>query len=290
MQALNLALICGLLPAAAAFAVAAWLGRRERRGAFSSAARPAGGALGLSLAYVAAHLGSFGLSGPRPIHSWEWFLYAMPAAALLGAAGGAARRTTVRLLAGLAASGLAGWLLVPSWLEPLTGWRVGMAAGVFLVAVAAGRAAEAAPSPVWPLTWGLTSVAAAALLVLSANARLGQLAAAMAAGLAGLTFAALLRPRSAFGAPAALVAATGLLGLLVQGYASNYGEVPPSAFLLVGGAPLAGCLARQAVRSGRERLGPRGGAAVIAGVLLVLALAAWLSWPANEAAGRTNGW
>lgn len=120
-------------------------------------------------------------------------------------------------------------------------WLVGLALiynvlWAALVWLAARRAGASAPLVAW-----LTASALAVLAALSGSAKLGQLAAALAAGLGAATLLAWWRPRLSLAGGGA-----GMVALLLFGLGANahvYSYTLAVDVLLVASAPLCACLA-----------------------------------------------
>ncbi len=93
-----------------------------------------------------------------------------------------------------------------------------------------------------PVAWLLAVIGVAVVLERSANAKLAQLAGALAAGLGVAVLVGLWRPKLPIAAGFASVLAIALPALLVNGHATTE-DIPAVAFILAGLAPLGAWLA-----------------------------------------------
>lgn len=206
-------------------------------------------AIGLGVAYLAAHLTMEGWPGIRPSHDWQWLLHLAAAAVVVGVAEGRVPQGAPRwgLRAGLAA--FAGWALAgrldPHWL-----WW-GITAVVILLNIALlERAARGTPGVSFPLALCVATVGASTLLFKTGNAELGELAAVLAASL-GVVFVLAWRWSAVrLGGPEITVVAVLLTGLLMS---ASFGRVPPWIFVVAALAPAAAVAADHAPSQWRRR-------------------------------------
>jgi len=243
----------------AAVLMAAWRPWRERERARGGWGPPVAVGLGV----LAAFIGLFGLPPLPPVESWQWLFYLTLAAALLGVADAlVAAPLAVRRGLMWIPLAIAPWLLV-RLLLPLE-WSPGATYG-FIAALAVANIIIWTAIDVLALRAGRFTlllvltilVSAASKVVLdSANAKLAQLAGALAATLGPAMVLALWRDRGinppAGGTRTAATALSGratltitlpFTGVLMSAYVNNYGDVPAASFVLLAAAPVAMALA-----------------------------------------------
>ncbi|MFO0571636.1 MAG: hypothetical protein U0263_38770 [Polyangiaceae bacterium] len=237
VQALGFGLI---LPALVAFAFVLALGAREPgEPRFLAWLAPA---LGLGLAYVAAHLAIHGPRGILPADTMQRLPLVAGAAVLLSLADRAGAKLAWRLLVDAAVAGIAAGLL----LSPLTARGdkappLALVFGVFVLgAVLVMRASTALVPSERPLAGavalGVLSGALSGLAALSGTALVGQLGGAAAAGVGGLTLALFVRKRASLESAGRVV---GALFASVLGLAYFYAEMRPEVLALGVAAALA---------------------------------------------------
>ena len=208
-----------------------------------------------------------------PVDAWHWLAY-LPLAAAFSAP------LPIWLGMPLLALGSA-LLLVPSWEDfPRAAWMPAVGLSVLLLGILRRLArTQSGPFPV--LLWVVSFLAAAALLVLSGNAKLAQLAGVVAALLGVALVASWFRLavlEDIMGSLAVL-----LPGLLLNGRFGSFSEVPLASYLLVAYAPLGGGLLALPVC---KRLSPRRRRIVQLGAVLVpAALGVALGWFATASDG-----
>jgi hypothetical protein len=254
------------------------------------------GALATAAGFVAGCF-ALGLVPLRPgPEAWHW----LPWLALVAAAvTGAPLPGLLRAVLWLGVAALAAWWLVPATLFEDKEWAplrercyLAVAGGVLALGLLVPLARRR-PGPLVPLLWALAVGAGAFVLERSANAKLAQLAGALAAALGAVTLAAVLAPWRPVAHGAVAVAAALLPGFMAEGKFYTFGEVPLTSFVLAAVAPL-GLLVAEL--PGLRSLPARGQSAVrTLAVLVPLAVAVALAIraaPAEEdwaaAAGRTR--
>lgn len=230
------------LPTLAAFAwfVIGWRPwRRLPTGSAGPDGRWAGG-LALASALCLTQAGFVGWPALPPTESWQWAAWLALLAAAWGVLDGVVRLPRLAGIAGaVALAVVAAWLSVPEFYPHVRlgqGLVVGFAAALCLTIDVIGRRRPGAAIPAALL---VVAGAAAVVIVASSNAKMSQLVGAVAAGLGAAVVAAWWKPRLSLAGGAATVFGTVLPVLLFNAHASDYGDVPPAAFLLVAGAPLA---------------------------------------------------
>lgn len=231
-----------------------------------------GAGFGFVAAYLSVHLGTHGLPAGETIESWEWLLVLMPTAAVIGTVITLVR-IPISIQLGVIAcfSGIAAWLLVPSFQTQPWLWRSVIASLVFVGWSCGLAARDASFRWLLPLVWILVGAASLPVLIASANARFGLMCTSLAAGSGSALLFGLWRRD---GNP--LQTAVGVLNaafpaILLNGYFNDYGGVPCATFLLLASAP---CLVGWFVIPR-----PWLPLAIVAVVIVVATVAVWSVWP-----------
>ena len=231
-----------------------------------------GAGFGFAAAYLSVHLGTHGLPAGETLESWEWLLFLIPLAALIGAVVTLVRIPLWGQLAAFACFSLAtGWLLVPSFQADPWLWR-----GVISILVFVGWCLGLGmrePIFRWllPVVWILVGAASLPVLIASANARFGLMCTALAAGSgSALLFGLWRRDGNPLGS-AVGVLSTAFPVILWNGYFNDYGGVPFASFAVLAVAP---CLVGWLVIP-RRWISPT----IVLLVLVAAAVAVWSVWP-----------
>lgn len=270
-------LLYGVLVPVVVSGVVLAVGLRPRRAGATDGGRWIG-ALAHGGGYAAGYALLFDWPALPPCEDWQWLAHVAliaVAAGLVDAQPGApaAVRWGVRLLV----SGLTAWLLVPIWVEARVFWMLGLGAAVITLWAVLRRLAAHASAVCVSLALLAALVGAGGVLVLTGNARFGQLAGALAA-----TFGARLvvgffnRPVCEDVGSLAVVAVL-LPGLMFNGHFNNYGDVPAAIFVLVALAPVAAWVAGigplRRLTGWPETLVRVGGVVLVTGAALAVAVA-----------------
>jgi len=209
--------------------------------------RALAGALGAAVAYVLGHVLLIGPGAFQPIDVYNWLIYAVLAAGLVGIA--ESSDAVPRAVVWLGRAAVSGAMMLVT-LKPLvphalsTGaalaWGAAIAALVLLVWSASTHAAETRRGAALPGAWVIVVGAAALAVGFTGSQKMMQLGGAMVAGLLPVLAVAVARcdrapARSAAG-PAIVLA----VGLLANG--RFYSELPDWAALVIAITPLVALL------------------------------------------------
>lgn len=135
-------------------------------------------------------------------------------------------------------SSFAGYLLVPSFQEPLQLWRIGVFASIFILIITLQPLAQRRSGPTLPFLWSITYLGSSFILIEAGIAKFAQFCGLMAL-LSGLPFLLSLRiPSISFGKGAIYPLSLILSGLLYNGYFTHYSDVPAICFIGVILVPL----------------------------------------------------
>lgn len=174
-----------------------------------------------------------------PRESWQWLAYLAVAAAAWGSTENSVRlRPSARAAGRVILAGVAAWLLTGTWVDRYWLWRAVAFATIAALTLGLTPLAPRARGAATPIVLGLGAAGAGVLLVLGGNAKLGEMASALALGLALATALAWWRPAADLGPGGTVTAAILVPGLLVSGWYTTYGEVPAWCYVLVALAPL----------------------------------------------------
>ncbi len=208
----------------------------------------AGTSFALLLGFLAAYIYFVTLQWAAffPTQLWQWILWLVVLAAVLGPIGLARGVTFIesgflRLLVAFAAA----YLLDPRWIEPDSlrlQYRCAVGIGIFVISHGIEFLADRGEnrSLVFLLTVNL--IAAAVVVMLSGNGKLAQVTTAMAAATGG-TFFAMLPARSPISFRGAVTCySVCLVSTLFLEFAGSYADIPTASYALIAVAPLALCL------------------------------------------------
>ncbi len=205
-----------------------------------------GGAVGFAAAFAATQFGLVGRVSLPPSEAWQWTVWLVFAAMAVGIVQSVVEcpawltwglRLVVTLFAAL--------LAVPLFHEHVTEARLATAAAVLLLWTVLDWLGERLRGATLPLALLVTAIAAAVVLERSANAKLAQLAGAIAAACGAALLVGIWRPQLSLARGAAGVFAVAIPALLVNGQATTE-TVPVFAFVLAGLAPVGVALAAAA--------------------------------------------
>jgi hypothetical protein len=234
----------GIVPFAAAAVAWFLLARPWRRAGGPAAFVSLAGALAVGIGILAGYVALFGVPSWPIREHWRRMVIVIAASALVAAAASWRRlpRGLDAAVGVLLSAGLAG-LIVPAFAEleeTRTAWRVGvgatLAATWILSRLTRGGESDRPFIPLLCLV--LAAVASAIVLVQAGNARLAQVAGAMAAAAGALTAAALWRPAYVSRRAAQPSAALPLVGLIFLGRFYDSAGLPIASFALAAAAPL----------------------------------------------------
>jgi len=197
------------------------------------------GAVALGLAFIPAFLAVERWPGVPPLVTWHWIAWLVPVAAAAGIADTLVRwPTPLRLLGAATLAAVCGRLLVGDWVDHAWAWRAVTAAVIAVVAVSVNAAGERRPGPGVPLSLCVAALGASVVLIGSANARLAQLAGALAACLGVVVALNWWRPTVSLSRGGVAVVAVLLPGLVLSGYfARGTEEIRPWVYVLAAVAP-----------------------------------------------------
>ena len=277
-----LALTVGLATGACAlFMVLAWR-PWKRDGALAGGLW--GGAAGCATAILAVYLTADRWPGVPPDETWQWIVYVVLAAGLVGGFDAARRWPVgVRLPIHIVPAGLAGALLVGPWVESPWLWRVILLVLVGAVHEVINNRARRVPGASVPLALLVAATGASIIIVESNNAKLFQLAVGLSACMGVCTVLAWWRPSVSLARGTAPVIAVALAGLLISAKLLTYAAIPTWSFIVASLAPL-GLLIDSIPAV--KRLGPVPAAAIrVAGVLIPTTVAVVAAIAARSPAG-----
>ncbi|MCK6455437.1 MAG: hypothetical protein L6Q92_02740 [Phycisphaerae bacterium] len=214
--------------------------RWSARGRGTSPDLPAwSGPVALTLAFVATFGGLLEWPAIPPVESWQWLVFLVPAAGAWGIVDAVLRSAFwSRALIEIGLLALAAWLLVPEWFESRFIAVAVLASATFVMTVAHRAACPSSAPAAVPLACALTFIGTAVLLERSANAKLAQLAGSLTVALLAATAFAAWTRRSVLTASSAPLLAFALAGLLFNGHANDYANVPLWSFVLIASVPL----------------------------------------------------
>lgn len=225
-----------LLPAfiCAAALLAAWRPwQKDRSDAFSQW----GGSLGFGLAFAISSGLLLGWAALPPKENWQWLTYLSFFAVVVGLVNSWRRKTG--LVCGLIFACASAYLLVPTWQEPRWVWIVALAGANLVLLLTLDPLGRRWQGSTFAFTFLLTSTSCSVLLVLSGNAKFGQLAAIVAACCATSMLLSWWCHKLTLAGGAIPVIALLLPGLMFNGHFYNYSNVPPACFFLLLAAPIA---------------------------------------------------
>jgi hypothetical protein len=174
-----------------------------------------------------------------PRESWQWLAYLAIAAAAWGSADTSVRlRPSARIAGRLILAGAAAWLLTGTWVDRYWLWRVIAFATIAALTLGLTPIAPRARGATTPIILALGAAGASVLLVLGGNAKLSEMAGALAVGLGFATVLAWWRPTVDLGPGGIITAAILVPGLLLSGWYASYSEVPAWCYFVVALAPL----------------------------------------------------
>ncbi len=214
----------------AALLIAAW---RPWRPDTPIGGRQWAGAVALGLAFVPAFLAVERWPGLPPHVTWHWIAWLVPVAAVAGIADALVRwPTLLRLLGAATLAAVCGRLLVGDWVDHAWAWRGVTAAIIAVVAVSVNAAAERRPGAAVPLSLCVAAAGASVVLLGSANAKLAQLAGALAACMGVAVVLALWRPGASLSRGSTAVVSVLLPGLVLSGFFISPSEIQPWVYVL----------------------------------------------------------
>ena len=198
-----------------------------------------GSALGLGACFLIAFVAAERWPPLPPLENWHWLAYLAIAATLWGGVEASGRLPAGVLAGRLVLAVLAGWLITGSWVDHHWSWRFICAGCIIVLAEGMGELAPRARGSAVALSLCLGAAGAGALLVLAQQARFGQLAGALAGGLAIAVALSWWRPQITLAPGGIVVYAVLVCGLLYSGFYVSYSEVPSWAYMVAALAPLA---------------------------------------------------
>ncbi len=216
-----------------------------------------------------------------PTESWHWIPYLAIATALIGPAAvakGVSMGERVAIVILLATIG--GLLLIPTWpdLQPARyRYAVGLACSFTVVWLLLAPLVGRVPSASFAFLFAAILIGGAAVLVLSGNLKIAQLAVAAAFSLCGCAGVAYFRTEEGIFRGALPLITVLLIGLMFTGYIESYSSVPVASYVTVVVAPLGLWLAELGIRGEsvrRWQLAVRT-ASVLVPVAAAIALAGW---------------
>ena len=192
----------------------------------------------MGLAFVPAFLAVDHWPGLPPIEAWHWIAWLVPVAAVAGVADCLVRwPTPLRLLGVATLAAVCGRLLVFDALDHAWPWRGVTAAVIAVVAVSVNAAAERRPGAAVPLCLCVAAAGASVVLLGSANAKLAQLAGALAACMGVVVVLAWWRPAASLSRGGTAVVSVLLPGLVLSGYFMSGSDIRPWVYVLAAIAP-----------------------------------------------------
>ncbi len=207
-------------------------------------ARPnleAGGGAALAGGVLAGHA-LLGVAPWAPNTSWHWLPYLplIAAAASLGEAVAPSHRFLSWGLR-IAVAALASWLLVPTLpelQETRPYWLAGSAVAVLVLWAVLQPLARKQSGPLIPSLLLLVAMAGAVVIEQGGFGKLAQFGGVLAAALGGCAVVCGWRRDRPWMSGVVPGVALLLTGLVVNGYFYNFGDVPPSSYVLILVAPL----------------------------------------------------
>jgi len=198
-----------------------------------------GGAIALSVGYVAGHAGLLGWPPFPPVEATQWLVYLALASGVFGLIIALWHESTwLRWGLRLLLSGVMPWLILHAVLkyrwQPIEGvvWLVGLGVAIFGFWLMLNALAERFRGASTPLVLLVVATGGSVTLLLSGSAMLGQLGGVLTAALGASLVIAWWNPKLSLAHGATSVVAILLAGLWMSGY--FYAEVPVvSALLLV---------------------------------------------------------
>ncbi len=249
-------ILCVVLPAAVALIVLLATQRGDERA--HRGRRTVGVVLAIPLGFVAGYFGVVPVwpSFP-PAERWQWMLYLTIAATMAALIQGLLTvRWLQRMLVVVLIAATSGWLLARTASETPWAWIGAVTVSVLAVWLALDfMACRASPLAVSLALW-VSATGAAVILVLAGNARLAQLAGALAAVAGALAVVAWFRPGLPFSSGGLVVAAMLIASLMYLGYYYNYSEVPSACFAAPVAVAPAAALFQSAVTRAARRFSP----------------------------------
>lgn len=196
----------------------------------------------VSAAFAGAYAALFGWPSPPPPESWQWLPYLLLPVAILGAAIDAlAIPGLFKWLLVIIICLVATWMLIPEFVtERRIVWIIAIALSVlaiWLAIVAASRRIH--PAFVTGAIMVMMTGASIFLVRHSGNAKLGQLAGALAAPLGVCLVVAIWRKQAIGAVTLAAPVSVAHVGLIACGYFNSFSETPFAAYLLITLSPVA---------------------------------------------------
>ncbi len=239
---IKLTLLGAILPVAASVLLCALLGWLRRRGATALAEQACFtdwlGTVPIGVSVGITYLALNGWAGILPKQSWQWLLHGLVWATLMGATFCHPKVSLLlRGIIGILASGVAAWLVVPAWQEPVAIWILSLGVGVLLLWIVLDRTTRCGAGGAIPAVLLLSAVAGGVVLERAGIARFAQMSGMLAAASGGCLVGSRWFDRRCVDSGVVVVGGFFLPALMLIGHLNHFSEVPGTAFLLVAIAP-----------------------------------------------------
>ncbi len=198
-----------------------------------------GGAIGFGAGLAPAMYAASAWSGLPPHTTWHWITVVVALAVVVGLGESVRGLPDAARWAGrLVLAGVAGWLIVGSWVPQPWLWRPIAVLSVLLTHLVIETSARRTSTASIAMSLGVAATAGSVLLVTLYELRMGLVVGGLGACLGAATLLALWRPQISLAGGATPVVATTFAGMMLSGYLQVADDLPGWTFVLLLVAPL----------------------------------------------------